>query len=351
MPGSISIQGHQIGSEYPCFIIAEAGVNHNGDPKLARNLISAAKQSGANCVKFQTFKAERVITTSAPKAEYQLAVTDPDETQFDMLRKLELSNELYEQLICDSKQEQIVLTSTPYNEEDLAYLVSVGVPFLKSASIHLAEPRFLQRMAETGLPLIVSTGMATWSEVDMAVEAIRSTGNDQFVLLQCTTNYPSLIEDTNLHAMCAMRERYGCLVGYSDHTTSDLPAIGAVALGACVIEKHFTLDKGLPGPDQATSESPESFNRLVSEIRVLETALGSPDKSPTPAEKNNMAGMRRSLAARRTIKKGSIIGDDDLTSMRPSSGLPPALWGRVVGQTAARTIMEGHLLSWEDVKS
>ena len=349
MKNNIKIDHHEIGHSKPAFLIAEAGVNHNGDIDMAKKLIHKAKQSGADCIKFQTFKAERVVTQNAPKANYQLHVTDPQESQLDMLKKLELPENVYAELIEKCESEELVFTSTPYNEEDIDFLVALNVPVLKSASIHIAEPRFLQRMAETGKPMIVSTGMATWQELESAVAAIRSTGNEQFVLLQCTTNYPSLIEDTNLRAMVAMEQRFNCLTGYSDHTQSHTPCLGAIALGACIIEKHFTLDKNLDGPDHSTSETPEGFASLVRKIRELEAALGSSNKSPTKAEIANMSGMRRSIAARRELPAGHTIGDEDLTAMRPSSGIPPGQWNQLIGKTLTRSITVGEFLSWADL--
>ena len=346
---SLAVGGHGIGSHYGTFVIAEAGVNHNGDVAMAKELVLAAKRAGADCVKFQTFKASRVVTASAPKAKYQTLVTDPAESQIDMLRKLELDENAYGDLIQLCKAEGLVFTSTPYNEEDIAFLDALDVPVLKAASIHLAEPRFLKRMAQTGRPLIVSTGMATWDELTQAVQTIRSTGNEKFILLQCTTNYPSAVIDTNLKCMVAMRDRFECLVGYSDHTQSHIPCLGAVALGACMIEKHFTLDKFLPGPDHSTSETPDSLAALVRAVRTMEEALGTSNKSPTEAERANMEGMRRSIVARRHIAAGQVIGDDDLTSKRPATGISPSNWGQVVGMTATRTIPSGAMLEWDDL--
>jgi len=340
----IKIADRMVGDGRPAFIIAEAGVNHNGDVDKAFELIRVAKRAGADCVKFQTFKAERVVTQSAPKASYQMRVSDPAESQLSMLKKLELSEDAYADLIALCDREGIIFTSTPYNEEDIEFLDSLGVPLLKSASIHIAEPRFLQRMAETGRPLVVSTGMATWDEIDEAVRAIRSTGNENFVLLQCTTNYPSRLADTNLRAMVSMRERFDCNVGYSDHTQSHAPCIGSIALGACVVEKHLTLDRAMSGPDHLTSESPEEFATLVTSIREMEVAMGSPEKAPTEAERANMPGMRRSIVARRAIAKGSPIEDDDLTCRRPLSGIPPREWEQLLGRIALRDIPAGEML-------
>lgn len=349
MTEAFSVGSHLVGSGQPAFVIAEAGVNHNGDIRMAADLVRHAKLAGADCVKFQTFKAKRVVTANAPKANYQMQVTDPQQSQLAMLRSLELPENAYGDLIALCEAEELVFTSTPYNDEDVAFLEELGVPVLKSSSIHLAEPRFLQRLAETGRPLIVSTGMARWDEVEEAVQAIRATGNERFVLLQCTTNYPSNVKDTHLRAMIEMGRRHHCLFGYSDHTQSHLPCLGAVALGACVIEKHFTLDKSLPGPDHSTSETPDGFAALVKDIRTMETALGSSDKQPSEAELANMPGMRRSIVTRRDLPSGHVLSDEDLTCKRPGTGISPREWTRLIGRRTVRPVSKSALLQWDDL--
>ncbi|MDJ0686514.1 MAG: N-acetylneuraminate synthase family protein [Alphaproteobacteria bacterium] len=351
MIADINIGPYSIGTNKRTFVIAEAGVNHNGDEGLATELVRQAKNAGADCVKFQTFKAERVVTANAPKANYQKAVTDPNQSQLDMLRSVELSEHAYGDLVSLCKSMDIVFTSTPYNEEDIDFLNELGVPLLKSASIHIAEPRFLQRLGETGLPLVVSTGMAVWPEIYEAVDAIRATGNEQFVLLQCTTNYPSLLSDTHLNAMVEMGNRAQCLVGYSDHTQSHVPCLGAIALGACVVEKHFTLNNDFPGPDHSTSETPDSFAKLVNGLRDMEVALGNNQKTPTAAERANMTGMRRSIAVRCALPAGHVISDEDLTCKRPASGIAPREWSRLIGRRTVREIPDGSLLAWDDVSN
>lgn len=348
MDALIEFEGRKVGLGCPVFLIAEAGVNHNGSLDMARKLIFEAKAAGADCVKFQTFKADRVVTSVAPKAAYQNRVTDPAEKQIDMLRKLELDEGVYGDLIAACRSEGIVFTSTPYNEDDIEFLVSLDVPVLKAASIHIAEPKFLQAMAATGKPLLVSTGMATWEEVSLAIRAIRETGNQKFVMLQCTTNYPSAVADAHLNAMTEMARRYDCLVGYSDHTQSRVPCIASVAMGACVIEKHFTLDQSLPGPDHTTSEDPIGFRALVDAVREAELSLGSSEMAPTDAERANMEGMRRSLTAKVAMRKGHVVGDADLICRRPATGLAPKHWEEVVGRIVKRDIAEGEILAWDD---
>jgi N,N'-diacetyllegionaminate synthase len=343
----INIAGVEVGCDRPTFIIAEAGVNHNGSIDLAQQLIQAARQVGANCVKFQTFKAEQVVTEDAPKARYQLRTTDPQESQIEMLRKLELSPAAYQDLIAQCQDAGLIFLSTPYNPEDVDFLDELGVSAFKLASIHLVEPSFLQYVARKGKPLIVSTGMATLAEVDEAVRAVRQTGNEQLILLQCTTNYPSRLEDANLRTIPTMREAFDLPIGYSDHTQSDTACIVAIALGACVIEKHFTLDKSLPGPDQSSSADPAEFQRLVRHIREAETVLGTRQKQPCEQEKINAVGMRRSIVAKQHISKGEVITAEMLTFKRPAHGLKPALLPEIVGRTALQDIQAGQSVSWE----
>ena len=239
--GRLRIGSRAIGEGQPVFVIAEAGVNHNGDPELARDLIREAKACGADCVKFQTFKAERIVTPAAPKAAYQLETTAREESQLAMLRKLELPTDEYPALMKACSEVGVEFLSTPYSVEDVEFLDVLGVNAFKVASGQVAEPPFLRVVASRGKPVLLSTGMATLAEVDEAVRAVRAAGNDQLVLLQCTTNYPSRVEDTNLRAMVTMGTAFGVLVGYSDHTLAETACVGAVALGACVIVKCFSM--------------------------------------------------------------------------------------------------------------
>jgi N-acetylneuraminate synthase/N,N'-diacetyllegionaminate synthase len=339
-----SIGQRTIGFQQPVFVIAEAGVNHNGRADLALKLVDAAHASGADAVKYQTYKAERLVVPTAPKAAYQLEVTDKQESQLDMLRALELDEAAYPGLIAACGARGIEFMSTPYNEEDVDFLMGLDVPALKLASIHAAEPSFLRYAAATKKPLIISTGMCTMHEVRRAVEIVRSAGNTTFVMLQCTTNYPSPVRDAHLHAMVTMRDQLDVLVGYSDHTQSDAATIAAVALGACVIEKHLTLDKNMPGPDHSSSFEPEEMKAYVAKIRDTEAALGQAIKVPSDIEARNMQGMRRGIAARRDIKKGTLIAPEDLILKRPLSEVPASAWDMVVGTQATRDIAKGEHL-------
>jgi len=349
MSKPISIGPVTVGLGHPTFFIAEAGVNHNGSVEMAMDLVRAAKRAGADCVKFQTFTADRVVMPDAPKARYQTLVTDAGESQFDMLQALELDPGAYADIVALCNEEGILFASTPYNEEDVAFLEALDVPVLKAASIHIAEPAFLRLMAETGRPLIVSSGMANWEEVARAIEAIRSTGNERFVLLQCTSNYPSDPSDANIRAMAAMAKRFDCLVGYSDHTQTDFACLTAVALGGCVLEKHLTLDRSLPGPDHSTSATPDEIAKLISEIRQVEAVLGSAEKEPTEAERANMVGMRRSITTRRNLAAGTVIQATDLICRRPATGVPPRDWDAVVGRRVKREIAAGAQILWDDL--
>jgi N-acetylneuraminate synthase/N,N'-diacetyllegionaminate synthase len=331
----------------PAYIIAEAGVNHNGCVETAKKLVLAAKKAGANAVKFQTFRAERVAQPNAAKADYQLRNTDPQESQIEMLRKLELPSEAHHELLALCRGVQLDFISTPYNEEDIDFLHELGVDAIKLASIHLVEPHLLRYAARTGRRIILSTGMSTLEQVGVAVRTLRSAGCEDFTLLQCTTNYPSAIADANLLTMNTMRTAFDCAVGYSDHTQSEVCCIASIALGASMIEKHFTLDKTLPGPDHSSASEPEEFASLVRSIRDAEAALGSGEKLPSTSEQANAANMRRSLVARSRINAGTVIQEDQLTCRRPSTGISPMLIDLVAGRMAGTDIAEGTAISWE----
>ncbi len=348
---TIKIDNYLIGTDHPVFIIAEIGVNHNGDVDLAIEMIHEAASCGANCVKFQTFKAERVVMESAPKADYQLKVTDASESQIDMLRKLELPISAYEKIIECCNKENIVFMSTPYNVEDVDYLEELNVSAYKLASIHAAEPYFAQYVAHRGKPVILSTGMANISEIQTTLDSFLATGNKDVILLQCTTNYPSALSDANLKTITTMSEQFNVQVGYSDHTDGNTTSIAAVALGATVIEKHFTVDKSLPGPDQTTSANVEEFRNLVNAIRDTELALGSGIKEPCVIEKKNAIGMRRSIVAKTDITAGDKISFDNITFKRPASGILPAKINQVIGMHARENIKADTLLDFDKLTS
>lgn len=346
---SITMGGRSIGDGQPAYVIAEAGVNHNGDAAMAVELVNRAKEAGADCVKFQTFKAENIVTRNAPKAAYQLKVTDQKESQFEMLKKLELQMADYRALTEVCKTQNIQFLSTPYNFADTDFLDALGVDGFKIASGQLVELAFLDYTARIGKPMIVSTGMATLGEVEAALSTIRQTGNEQIIILQCTTNYPSDVGDANVRAMVSMRDAFDVLTGYSDHTQNNQSVYAAIALGACVVEKHFTLDTALPGPDHSCSLTPSQFAQMIQGIRDVELALGSAVKKPTAAELANAKGMRRSIVAKQRISEGAIIAREMLEFRRPASGIEPKLLDQIVGKCARRDIQPDTPLTFGDI--
>ncbi len=327
------------------YIIAEAGVNHNGDVGMALRLVEEARAAGADCVKFQTFRAERIVTAVSPKANYQLEVTDRAESQFDMLKKLELGRDDFARIKAHCARVGIQFMSTPYDPEDAELLHALGVDAFKIASGQVVELPFLRQVARYGKRMIVSTGMADMAEVREAVHAIRSTGNTDLIVLQCNTDYPSRIEDANLRAMLTMRDTLKVRVGYSDHVPENLVCFAAVALGAEVIEKHFTLDRALPGPDHSSSLEPAGLRALVQGIRDVERSLGDGVKQPGERERANTYGMRRSLVAARDLKAGTVLSAADLGSKRPANGLSPKHLDEVVGVRLKRDLCRDEALT------
>ena len=341
----ITIGERRVGQGEPCFIIAEAGVNHNGSLDMARELVDIAVEARADAVKFQTFKPEKVCSPVAPKATYQLKTTDAEESQLEMGKKLELPFEAFRELHAYCKAKNILFLSTPFDYESADFLEELKVPAFKVPSGEITNLPFVEHIAYKGLPLIVSTGMATLEEVEKAVETIRATGNQQLVLLQCVSNYPAQPSSINLRAMRTMAEAFDVSTGYSDHTTGADIAIAAVALGACVIEKHFTISCELPGPDHRASLEPDGLAAMVRSIRNIEAALGDGRKQPVPEEMNTAAVARRSLVAACHIKGGTILREDLIAILRPGTGLPPAMRSQLVGQRARHDIEAGTLFT------
>ena len=349
---AFKINKRPIDENEPCFIIAEAGVNHNGSLEMALELVRNARKIGADCVKFQTFKAESVITKQAPKAKYQLEVTSPEESQFEMLKKLELTHEDYLRIIEECNRCGITFLSTPYNEEDADFLNALGVSAFKIASGQIVELAFLEYVAMLGKPMILSTGMASLAEVYDAVMTIKAAGNEQVAILQCTTNYPSKNEDANIRAMVSMGKAMDLIYGYSDHVEENHACYAAVALGAKIIEKHFTLDRNLPGPDHKASLNVEEFGKLISGIRKTEVALGSPVKTPSEREVQNIIGMRRSIVLNQSLKKGEIFTEENMVFKRPATGIAPKRKKELIGKRAAVDIdrdvpLKENMVLWE----
>ena len=329
------------------FIIAEAGVNHNGSLELAKQLVDIAAKAGADAVKFQTFKAEKVVTAGAPKADYQLQTTEESESQFDMLRRLELSHEQHRELLSYCRKQGIIFMSTPFDKGSADFLDELSVPVFKIGSGEITNLPFLEYVSRKGKPVILSTGMSYLSEVDEAVRVIRSAGCEQFVLVHCVSNYPADPIDVNLRAMHTMATAFQVPVGYSDHTLGIEVPMAAVALGACVIEKHFTIDRNLDGPDHLASLEPDELSAMVKGIRTVEAAMGHGRKEPAASEINTAAVARRSLIAARDIPVGSILTKDMIDIKRPGTGLKPALLLFLVGQTVKNSISAGTVFSLE----
>jgi N,N'-diacetyllegionaminate synthase len=347
VPESIEIAGHRLERGEPCFIIAEAGVNHNGSFALAIELAEAAARAGADAVKFQTFIAESVVAAGAPKAEYQKETTSPGESQLEMVKRLELSFAEFAGIKAHCDGIGIVFLSTPFDFESVDLLTSLDVPAFKVSSGDLTNHPLLEYVARQNKPVILSTGMSNLSEVEEAAGVIRSTGNKQLVILHCVTNYPAEPDDVNLRAMHTMAEALRVPIGYSDHTAGGEVALAAVALGACIIEKHFTLDRNLPGPDHRASLEPEELGVLIRGIRKVEAALGDGRKLPAASELDTANVARRSLIAAGNIPAGTIIAREMIAVKRPGTGLPPAMLNVIVGRTALVDIGAGSMLALE----
>lgn len=324
-------------------IIAEAGVNHNANPELARRMVVAAKEAGADYVKFQTAIPELVISSVAPKAEYQKAATGEEESQLEMCRKLHFPLEFYAELKDFCRNVGIGFLSTPFDIPSLHYLIELGVDFIKVPSGEITNLPFLREVARAGIPTILSTGMSTLEEVGRAIDALegaftdgKGINHDEITVLQCNTQYPTPYSDVNLLAMGAMGKRFGLKYGYSDHTPGIEVPIAAVALGASVIEKHFTMSRALPGPDHKASLEPAELKAMVEAIRNVESALGSDVKSVSPSEKANIEVARRSLVAARDIKKGEFFSYDNIAVKRPGTGISPWKIDEIIGKIAPK---------------
>lgn len=327
-------------------IIAEAGVNHNGDIELAKKLISAAKEAGADIVKFQSFKTNNLVTKTADKASYQKENTDANESQYAMIRKLELSRAEHEVLIEECRRHGISFLSTAFDTDSFDMLVELGLDQVKIPSGELTNLPFLRYTTRLGMPVMLSTGMATLGEIEAALEAIEKVGTARHLItvLHCTTEYPTPMDDVNLLAMVNMKAALGVEIGYSDHTPGIEVPIAAVALGATVIEKHFTLDRGLPGPDHKASLEPHELKAMVDGIRNIERALGDGIKRPTLSELKNKPVARKSIIASRSIRAGETFTLENISTMRPGTGLSPMLWDQVIGRQATCDFAPNELI-------
>ncbi len=348
----IKIGDREIGEGNPVFIIAEAGINHNGSMKLAKRLVDVAKDAKVDAVKFQTFKTELNVTPDTEMASYQKQNTGKQESMYDMLKKVELSEDDFKEIkeYCDKKK--IMFLSTPHsNGWSVDVLEKLNVPAHKIPSGEIINLPLLEYVGKTGKPIILSTGMATLQEIEEAINTIKKTGNDKIILLQCTTQYPCLPEDANIKAMHALSKKFKTLVGFSDHTTEIVTPALAVAAGACVIEKHFTLDKNMEGPDHKASLEPQEFKEMVETVRYAEKALGNGIKKPTRAEVEIAKVSRKSIVAAKDIKKSQVIIKDMLAIKRPGTGIAPKYFNEVIGKKTKKDIKKDSLVRWKDLSN
>ena len=325
-------------------IIAEAGINHNGDIETAKRMVDVAKEAGADYVKFQTFVPRKLVSQYAEKAEYQKRNTERDETQMQMLQRLTLTNENFIELKEYCEYVGISFISTPFDLESIEFLKTLDMDFWKIPSGEITNLPYLEKVAETRRKIVMSTGMCDMNEIQQAVAILEKKGAKEIVLLHCNTQYPTPFEHVNLNAMSEIRRITGKQVGYSDHTSGIEVAIAAVALGAVVIEKHFTLDKCMEGPDHKASLEPDELRIMISAIRNIEKALGDGRKEPSPSERNNMNIVRKSIVAKKNICKGELLTEENLITKRPGNGISPMKWYEVIGTKAIQDFKEDELI-------
>jgi N-acetylneuraminate synthase len=348
---TVTISSRKVGINQPCFIIAEAGVNHNGDLGMAYRLVDAAVQSGVDAVKFQSFITEDLITPNAPKANYQVETTGQSDSQYKMLKALELSIEQQATLkkYCDDAG--IIYICTPYEFISVDMLDSLDVAAYKVASTDTTNIPLLRHIAGKQRPVILSTGMSTLGEVERAVDVLQANGaEEKIVVLQCTSEYPTPIEQVNLRAMLTLQQAFNCPVGFSDHTAGIGASPWAVALGACVIEKHFTLDRTLPGPDHRASLEPVELQQMVNQIRDVEVALGDGVKRPMPCELPNKPKMQKSLVVQKDMAQGDLFTETVIACKRPGTGLSPYLFDEILNKKSTRSIRSGEILTFHDIE-
>ncbi|MFT7860921.1 MAG: N-acetylneuraminate synthase [Sulfurimonas sp.] len=324
------------------FVIAEAGVNHNGNIDLAKQLIDIASKAGADAVKFQTFKAEKLVCKDAEKAEYQKETTSNGESQFEMLKKLELDQQTHKELVQYCRTKDIMFLSTPFDLDSIKTLDNLGLKIFKIPSGELTNLPYLRAIGKLDKKVVLSTGMANMQEIKDALDVLIGSGThqDNITVLHANTQYPTPMEDVNLKAMLSIKEHFGIKVGYSDHTLGIEVDIAAVALGASVIEKHFTLDKTMEGPDHKASLEPDELISMVQGIRNIEQALGDGVKKPSKSETPNITVARKSIVAARDIQEGEVFTEQNLTVKRPGDGINPMRWDEFIGQTASKNYKE-----------
>ena len=326
------------------FIIAEAGVNHNVSVEIAKKMIDAAVDFKADAVKFQTYFADEVVTSWAKKAEYQQQTTESSESQLEMIKKLELSPTQHDEIIAYCRKRNMLFLSTAFDIKSVNLLKSFDIPIYKIPSGEITNLPFLVEIAKIGKPIILSTGMSTLDEIKEAVTILKQNGSGEITILQCNTEYPTPYDDVNLKAMLTIQDELGLRVGYSDHTPGIEVPVAAVAMGATVIEKHFTLDKKMEGPDHKASLDPVEFTSMVRAIRNIEKALGVAEKNPSPSEKKNISVVRKSIVAKHLIKKGEILTEENITTKRPGTGLSPMKWYEILGTAATKDFAEDDMI-------
>lgn len=332
------------------FVIAEAGVNHNGEIEIAKKLIDMAVRCGADAIKFQTFKAEECVNEQANKVGYQNDNDKRVESQYEMLKRLELSYGAFKELQQYCKTKNILFLSTPFGREALEFLMSIEVPIIKLSSTEVTNHPYLRRVASFGKPIILSTGMSYLEEIESAVQVIRSEGNNDIAVLHCTTDYPTKLEDVNIRCIHTMQEALQIEVGYSDHTEGVDAAIAAVALGATIIEKHITLDKEMEGPDHKASMVEKEFESYITSIRNAQKLLGEGIKKPTKVELPMRLAVRRSIVAKGEIEKGTVLTEELLEYKRPGTGLSPIYMQQIIGKQVVRAIKNDEMIRLEDIK-
>ncbi len=348
----IEINGRYIGPNTPVFVIAEAGVNHNGSIEMAKKMVDVATSSGADAIKFQTFTADEISTKNAPKASYHIRTTGNDQHQswHALLKTQELTYDAHVQLINYCKSKNIIFMSTPYGKMSVDMLNDLGVSAFKIASTDLNNLPFLEYVASKKKPMIISTAMSNIEEVSEAIQSIRDAGLNDIVVMQCTGNYPTELKHSNLRVIDTYRRRFDCLVGFSDHTLDFVNPVAATALGVCIYEKHFTLDRSLPGPDHSMSLTPSELKRTIFEIRATESALGSMDKIVLDVERENRDKLRKSLVASSDFPIGTLITSDMVQIKRPGTGMRPKDLNLIVGRRLTKNIVKDELFKVEFVE-
>jgi N,N'-diacetyllegionaminate synthase len=346
----IRVGDRVIGTSAPCFVAAEIGINHNGDVALARRMIDAAAESGADAVKFQNYRTEDFLSDRSLSYEYLSNGKTVVESQFDMFKRCELRPEDLITLARHCESRGVIFFSTPTSEAGIADLARAGAPLLKNGSDYLVHLPLIRAMARSTLPTVLSTGMATIDEIEDAVNAFREAGGRELVLLHCTSAYPTPDQDANLRKIPTLASTFGCPVGFSDHTWGTVAAAGAITLGACFIEKHFTIDRGLPGPDQRFSSDPAEFRALVDTVRRVEACLGTPIVGPTSSEAEGRKNYRLSCVAATDLESGRVLQAGDIAFRRPAGGFPPKLADRLHGRRLAGAVKIGHPFSEADFR-